>query len=1755
MSFLNRLGEIDFSHTIERLVEGFTGREWLFEKLDHWLNQEDGEKFYLLTGEPGVGKSAIAARLTQRWAENDPEAGKLAAYHFCRAGDVETVRPGRVVRSLAAQLVNTLPQYKEALKEVIDPVYLNINSEINIGTLSNSQVTGIYIENLKNLDPREEFRLLIQEPLATLSNIYASLGETLPSVKVLLIDSLDEAATTTGQENMVTLLALLYQVRETLPPWIRFLMTARPDQSVLTRFLPLQAEKIEELEAKNLSDIERYIQGRVDNQFREVQLIPEPQINNALVSNLKPLQQRLEEADLTAEKLVGEVKELSHGNFLYTKLLLNSIESGEQSIKNLSALPKNLNDIYHRILRYRCSFRGWLKRYQPILGVLSVAQEAITLGQLTKFLGIKPRELKQDLEVFQQFLDQSEDEQGEVVYSIFHQSLREYLLDKQNYDFWCDAKEQHENIISCYEQESESWQALRQIDLYGLRHLSQHLVQAEQVEQLHYLLKVEIEGRNAWFDLKDSVAEMAGFLSDVQLAWAKADEAYNHKPAKSIGLQCRYALIIASVNRLAEIPSELVKTLIAYRFWHPLRAISYAERILDPKTKCEVLQAIADALPDSEVLKFRVLKSALQAAFDIQLNHERISALAVLISHLPQTLLPNLLEFVATLDEYTRAEVWVYLLKLSLPEELLIEILEAVQTFQNKEIIANVLVVLVDRLPELLLPGVMETVLTSIGDYDGGKHCAKVLVALALRRSPAISAKLLKAALTIQKEYYRVDLLVALADAIPDILLLELLRIGQAIQNEEYLVKVLKAFAITLPKTLLSEVLKTIGTIQSEEHRADVLVAISNKLPNTLLLKVLEDIDSIQAGEYRVKALVNMADLLPESLLPNLLQIAQNVQNEQYRAQAMAGLIDKLPIALISEAFETIVSFENKFWQIDVLQALAYKLPELVLQKVLDGYITGEDFRFTVYGSKLAELISTLAKNLPETHLPQILEATFTILYEYNRGETLAILAERLPQALIFQVLEAALKIPKNYDSRAKVLIALINRIPEIAAQALEATMDIEDEFLRSKALVLLMSNLPKELSLTILEAILALKSESCRAEALIVSANKLPEVLLPQLLEATRTIQLEGRRADILTALIPKLPETLLPLALEVTITIEAELPLFRVLMVLADKLPNVVIKALEVAAKIGSTSRTEVSACLAEKIPQVLYPEALETVLEIQSGIDRAELLSMLIDKLPEPLLSRALEITLTIPYQEYRFKVLTVLAKKLPQSLLPQALAAAQASEDEPFQVRVLVALVEEGPEVLLPQALIAAQAIRNEEERINALITLVNQLPETECSNILEIFKTIKNERFYGESLVALAEKLPHALLPQVIEATLSIQHEELRANTLLPIVNNSTPSNLLLKALEVVQTDYVGKRICEFAYLHLLMLSIGKIPLEFSTILEALETIQDESCRAAGLTVLADYLPHHLINNALQIVSSIRHHDFRVLATLAFMDNVTFDFFPEASEVVLNNQQWLQQFSPSQEFTPSQSSWSHRLLKHWTLNGLINKMPSEILPKVVEILVNSQSSEFIFEDTHRAAILIALTDKIPYVLPQALDAALGVEHKSRRIEVLILLIDKLPNLLPQVLKEVLSEWSEYDRASMLIQLANKLPDAALPQILEAALSIQDGGSRAGVLITLIERLPDDLLSEVLESAQAIEESHCRTETLRALAVYLSTTPDRFKLWQKLLRSLSQRTRSNLLNDISVLPSVLHSLGGEDAILEAAQAVQDICRWWN
>jgi WD40 repeat protein len=461
-----RLVALDFAEDINRLTDEFVGREWIFTEIAQWI-RAGNEPFFILTGEPGIGKSAIAARLTQ--VRDD-----IAAYHFCIAGRNSTIVPGTVLRSIAAQLGRKLLDYGLTLANTIKPTYLSVNVKIDVGTMSGGQITGVVINNLTITDAKQEIETLLTAPLSAMPA---------PAQPVLiLLDSLDEAFNYSPNENLVTLLAGLHN----LPRWVRIILTSRPEARVLSYFGFLPTHVVAAESQMNREDLRRYVGYRISKSklFTRLQAAPTPITAEALV-----------------EKVAGvsEASGLADGNFLYTKILLNDIESGVQPLGDLAALPKSLDDIYQGFLLRLAP--EWETKYQPLLAVLAVAREPLTREQLLRFGDQSARLIggrmsatlvNLALGVLVQFLDMRGAPASEI-YSLFHQSLRDYLGEtSRSGRFACPPEDGHGAIADYYWQATFDQAAGRHnwntCDTYGLAHLPAHLAGANLNEDLHDLL-------------------------------------------------------------------------------------------------------------------------------------------------------------------------------------------------------------------------------------------------------------------------------------------------------------------------------------------------------------------------------------------------------------------------------------------------------------------------------------------------------------------------------------------------------------------------------------------------------------------------------------------------------------------------------------------------------------------------------------------------------------------------------------------------------------------------------------------------------------------------------------------------------------------------------------------------------------------------------------------------------------------------------------------------------------------------------------------------------------------------------------------------------------------------------------------------------------------------------------------------------------------------------------------------------------------
>lgn len=174
-----------------------TTRMWILNDIETWLHTSElkDSRISLLTANPGMGKSVIAAVICTRSQEED----SLAAAFFFQHGKLRRNNPRLMIQTLAYQLSHTIPEYKYELLKMVSSLEL---AEMGIADL---------------------FCTLLLEPLSQIP--------CPESNKLLVIDAIDEC------ESDILQLLLNLIVREflKLPPWLIVFITARPLKKIMRK--------------------------------------------------------------------------------------------------------------------------------------------------------------------------------------------------------------------------------------------------------------------------------------------------------------------------------------------------------------------------------------------------------------------------------------------------------------------------------------------------------------------------------------------------------------------------------------------------------------------------------------------------------------------------------------------------------------------------------------------------------------------------------------------------------------------------------------------------------------------------------------------------------------------------------------------------------------------------------------------------------------------------------------------------------------------------------------------------------------------------------------------------------------------------------------------------------------------------------------------------------------------------------------------------------------------------------------------------------------------------------------------------------------------------------------------------------------------------------------------------------------------------------------------------------------------------------
>jgi hypothetical protein len=385
------------------------GRDFLRERFARFQG-EHAQGIFLLTAPPGTGKTAFLAQ----WADREPDTTRF----FFRA-TAGLTDPDECLRSLVHEL---LGKYR----------------------IINEQPPGNEIEL------RRYFRTLLDK----VSGYCARDGRR----EVILIDALDEAgkAACDGQ-GIADILPV------DLPKHVYLFLTSRPGpvvEQVAGRHsgCPVKDEHLDPASADNLNDAAAFCR--------------------------RELHGRVEDADAAALERLGEqLARQANGNFLVLKLTLGRQSLGDRvSVAQLQEVARHLTgevkeayrQFFDRVERRFGDQFAELDFVYLVLGALATASAPVTPSLIQGALDIAPYRWERALRHISQFLERGgvrQQERGALTYRLYHETFREFLLDKLGRD-----------VPAQHRQWSKLCGRWRELDgyarLYALRYLPTHLLAA-----------------------------------------------------------------------------------------------------------------------------------------------------------------------------------------------------------------------------------------------------------------------------------------------------------------------------------------------------------------------------------------------------------------------------------------------------------------------------------------------------------------------------------------------------------------------------------------------------------------------------------------------------------------------------------------------------------------------------------------------------------------------------------------------------------------------------------------------------------------------------------------------------------------------------------------------------------------------------------------------------------------------------------------------------------------------------------------------------------------------------------------------------------------------------------------------------------------------------------------------------------------------------------------------------------------------------
>jgi len=264
--------------------QDFVGREWISQRLDEWRKHDPSSKLLAMFGGPGTGKSRFVAN------ELHYNPNILCSV-FCEWDKQEFNNAKSIVIQLIFKLSCKLSDYRKKLLDKIE--------DWKSGEISKS------IDELSAMSLMDEY--LIHPLSSTIDG-----GR---EVQYIVIDGLDEADE--NGENI--LIDVITRCMDNLPPWIKFVVTSRPEKSILS-ILDNYNPRILNIECvENDEDIINYLKACLHQELKE---------------------------HGNEDTVLKSILQKSDGAFLYINFFIQGVKDKSISLSDESSFPKGLGGFY-----------------------------------------------------------------------------------------------------------------------------------------------------------------------------------------------------------------------------------------------------------------------------------------------------------------------------------------------------------------------------------------------------------------------------------------------------------------------------------------------------------------------------------------------------------------------------------------------------------------------------------------------------------------------------------------------------------------------------------------------------------------------------------------------------------------------------------------------------------------------------------------------------------------------------------------------------------------------------------------------------------------------------------------------------------------------------------------------------------------------------------------------------------------------------------------------------------------------------------------------------------------------------------------------------------------------------------------------------------------------------------------------------------------------------------------------------------------